>query len=130
MREDIDALLKSLNKTYLKSKKAADANFPLLSKHPKHGYLKTSLRQTATYDQIGIFSTDKRLPKPADNKTAGNTAGGFDYGVFDIGNLISNALHGKDIDEITAKERKIIYKRAEFDITDHLPIWYRQPLPK
>ena len=130
MREEIDAHLKGLNKTYLKSKKAADANFPLLSKHPKHGYLKTSLRQTATYDQIGIFSTDKRLPKPADNKTAGNTAGGFDYGVFDIGNLISNALHGKDIDEITAKERKIIYKRAEFDITDHLPIWYRQPLPK
>ncbi|ETN92063.1 Endonuclease/Exonuclease/phosphatase family protein [Gammaproteobacteria bacterium MOLA455] len=130
MREDIDSLLKSLNKTYLKSKKAADANFPLLSEHPKHGYLKTSLRQTATYDQIGIFSTDKRLPKPADNKIAGNTAGDFDYGVFDIGNLISNALQGKDIDEVTAKERKIIYKRAEFDITDHLPIWYRQPLPK
>ena len=130
MREDIDTLLKSLNKTYLKSKKAADANFPLLSEHPKHGYLKTSLRQTATYDQIGIFSTDKRLPKPDDNKTAGSTAGGFDYGVFDLGNLISHALHGKAIDEITTKERKTIYKKAEFDITDHLPIWYRQPLPK
>ena len=99
MREDIDTLLKSLNKTYLKSKKAADANFPLLSEHPKHGYLKTSLRQTATYDQIGIFSTDKRLPKPDDNKTAGSTAGGFDYGVFDLGNLISHALHSKAIDE-------------------------------
>ena len=82
MREDIDTLLKSLNKTYLKSKKAADANFPLLSKHQKHGYLKTSLRQTATYDQIGIFSTDDRLPKPEDNKTSGSTAGGFDYGVW------------------------------------------------
>ena len=130
MREDIDALLKSLNKTYLKSKKAADANFPLLSEHPKHGYLKTSLRQKATYDQIGIFSTDKRLPKPDDNKTAGSTAGGFDYGVFDLGNLISHALHSKAIDKITTKERKTIYKKAEFDITDHLPIWYRQPLPK
>ena len=130
MREDIDALLKSLNKTYLKSKKAADANFPLLSEHPKHGYLKTSLRQKATYDQIGIFSTDKRLPKPDDNKTAGNTAGGFDYGVFDLGNLISHAFHSKAIDKITTKERKTIYKKAEFDITDHLPIWYRQPLPK
>jgi endonuclease/exonuclease/phosphatase family metal-dependent hydrolase len=130
MREDIDALLKSLNKTYLKSKKAADANFPLLSEHPKQGYLKTSLRQKATYDQIGIFSTDNRLPKPHNNKTAGTTAGGFDYGVFDIGNLISNALHGKGINEITTKERKTIYKSAEFDITDHLPIWFRQPLPK
>ena len=130
MREDIDTLLKSLNKTYLKSKKAADANFPLLSEHPKHGYLKTSLRQKATYDQIGIFSTDKRLPKPDDNKTAGSTAGSFDYGVFDLGNLISHALHSKAIDKITTKERKTIYKKAEFDITDHLPIWYRQPLPK
>ena len=130
MREDIDTLLKSLNKTYLKSKKAADANFPLLSEHPKHGYLKTSLRQKATYDQIGIFSTDKRLPKPQDNKAAGSTAGGFDYNVFDLGNLISHALHGKSINEITTKERKTIYKKAEFDITDHLPIWYRQPLPK
>ena len=130
MREDIDALLKSLNKTYLKSKKAADANFPLLSEHPKHGYLKTSLRQKATYDQIGIFSTDKRLPKPDDNKIAGSTVGSFDYGVFDLGNLISHALHSKDINEITTKERKTIYKKAEFDITDHLPIWYRQPLPK
>ena len=129
MRKDIDAHLKGLNKTYLKSKKAADANFPLLSKHPKHGYLKTSLRQTATYDQIGIFSTDDRLPKPEDNKTAGNTSGGFDYGVFDLGNLISHALHSKDINEITTKERKTIYKKAEFDITDHLLIWYRQPLP-
>ena len=130
MREDIDTLLKSLNKTYLKSKKAADANFPLLSEHPKHGYLKTSLRQTATYDQIGIFSTDKRLPKPDDNKIAGSTVGSFDYGVFDLGNLISHAFHSKAIDKITTKERKIIYKKAEFDITDHLPIWYRQPLPK
>ena len=130
MREDIDALLKSLNKTYLKSKKAADANFPLLSEHPKHGYLKTSLRQKATYDQIGIFSTDKRLPKPDDNKIAGSTVGSFDYGVFDLGNLISHAFHSKAIDKITTKERKIIYKKAEFDITDHLPIWYRQPLPK
>ena len=130
MREDIDALLKSLNKTYLKSKKAADANFPLLSEHPKHGYLKTSLRQKATYDQIGIFSTDKRLPKPDDNKIAGSTVGSFDYGVFDLGNLISHAFHSKAIDKITTKERKTIYKKAEFDITDHLPIWYRQPLPK
>jgi len=130
MRTDIDTLLKSLNKTYLKSKKAADANFPLLSEHPKQGYLKTSLRQKATYDQIGIFSTDDRLPKPDDNKTAGTTAGGYDYGVFDIGNLISHALHGKAINEITTKERKTIYKKAEFDITDHLPIWFRQPLPK
>ena len=130
MREDIDTLLKSLNKTYLKSKKAADANFPLLSEHPKHGYLKTSLRQKATYDQIGIFSTDKRLPKPDDNKIAGSTVGSFDYGVFDLGNLISHAFHSKAIDKITTKERKTIYKKAEFDITDHLPIWYRQPLPK
>ena len=130
MRKNIDAFLKGLNKSVLKSKKAADANFPLLSKHPKLGIIKTALRQKQTYDQIGIFSNDPRLPTPDDNDIAGSTAGGYDYGVFNIANLVSNALHGKDIAQVTAKQQKAIYKKAEFDISDHMPIWMRLKLPK
>ena len=130
MREDIDAFLKGLNKSVLKSKKAADANFPLLSEHPKLGIIKTALRQKQTYDQIGIFSNDPRLPTPDDNDIAGSTAGGYNYGVFNIANLVSNALHGKDIAQITEKQQKAIYKKAEFDISDHMPIWMRLKLPK
>ena len=130
MREDIDGFLKGLNKSVLKSKKAADANFPLLSEHPKLGIIKTALRQKQTYDQIGIFSNDPRLPTPDDNDIAGSTAGGYDYGVFNIANLVSNALHGKDIDQVTAKQQKAIYKKAEYDISDHMPIWMRLKLPE
>lgn len=130
MRDDIDGFLMGLNKSVLKSKKAADANFPLLSSHPKLGIIKTALRQKQTYDQIGIFSNDPRLPKPEDNETAGAEAGGYDYGVFNIANLIAQALHGKNIDEVTASQRKVIFKKAEFDITDHMPIWMRLKLPE
>jgi hypothetical protein len=130
MQEDIDAYLKGLNKSALKSKKAAVANFPILTAHPVHGILKTALRQENTYDQIGIFSNDPRLPTPKDNETAGNTVGGYDYGVFNIANLIANALHGKDIDQVTSKQRKALYKKAEYDISDHMPIWMRLGLPE
>jgi len=126
MRQDIDAFLKGLNKTILKSKKAASANFPLLSAHPEYGIIKTALRQKATYDQIGFFSNDPRLPSPKDNSTAGtHGANGYDYGVFNIANLIANALHGKNIDQISVAQKKAIYKKAEFDISDHMPVWVR-----
>ncbi|MEN8170595.1 MAG: endonuclease/exonuclease/phosphatase, partial [Pseudomonadota bacterium] len=130
MREDIDTFLKGLNKSVLKSKKSANANFPLLSEHPVHGVLKTALRQKQTYDQIGFFSNDSRLPKADDNDTSGSTVGGYDYGVFNIANLIANALHGKDIDQVTSIQRKAIYKKAEFDISDHMPVWVRLKLPE
>ena len=129
MKQNIETLLKSLNKTVLKSKKAAAANFPLLSEHPKHGILKTALRQKATYDQIGIFSNDPRLPKVSDNANAGATENGYDYGVFNMANLIANALHGKDIGELSKPQKKALYKKAEFDISDHMPIWMRLKRP-
>lgn len=129
MRDDIDEFLKGLNKTVLKSKKAADANFPMLTPHSDHGILTTALRQKQTYDQIGFFSNDPRLPKPTDNNTAGSSANGYDYGVFNIANLIANALHGSDVDQITPAQRKAIYKKAEFDVSDHMPAWVRLEIP-
>lgn len=129
MRQEIDDFLKGLNKSVLKSKKAAKVNFPLLSSHPDHGILRTALRQEQTYDQIGIFSNDPRLPKSADNEQAGATVGGYDYGVFNLANMIANALHGNDIDQITSAQRKAIFKNAEHDITDHMPAWIRLSLP-
>jgi len=129
MAVDIASFIKNLNQTVLKSKKAASANFPMLSEHPQHGYLKTALRQKATYDQIGLFTNDSRLPKSQDNQTAASTADGFNYGVFNIANLIGQALHGKNIEELTTTQRKAIFKKAEFDISDHMPIWMRLKKP-
>ncbi len=129
MREEVDAFLKSLNSTILKSRKSASANFPLLTPHPQKGNLVTALRQKQTYDQIGLFSNDPRLPKPDDNKTAGQIPGAYDYGVFNIANLIANALHQKNIGAITLKQKKEIYKKAEYDISDHMPAWFRLKIP-
>ena len=139
MRIEIDSFLKGLNKSVLKSKKAATANFPLLSPHPSidpdtdsdSGFLKSALRQKETYDQIAIFSHDKRLPDPPENSKAGESANGFDYGVFNIGNLLANSLHGESkITKLTKSKQKAIYKKAEFDISDHMPAWIRLPIPR
>lgn len=131
MREEIDAEIKRLNKTALKSKKAAIANFPMLSPHPIQGILRTALRQEQTYDQIGLFNRDKRLPTPDDNSKAGDREkpDSYDYGVFNVADLIANALNGKPIGQLTEVDQKAIYKRAEFDISDHMPAWIRLPLP-
>jgi len=129
MRDDIDAFIKGLNKKFLRSKKAATANFPLLSPHPNRGVLRTALRQANTYDQIGLFARDERLPIPDENKDAGSELDGYDYGVFNIANLIAQALNGSDINDLTKSQQKSIYKKAEFDISDHMPAWIRLPQP-
>lgn len=129
MRDRIDAQIKDLNKKFLKSKKAAKANFPMLTPHPETGVLRTALRQKQTYDQIGLFARDTRLPTVDDNRTAGSVPDGYDYGVFNIADLIAQALHGKDVLALSAKERKAIYAKAEFDISDHMPVWMRLTVP-
>lgn len=129
MRDVIDERIKKLNKNVLKSKKAAVANFPLLTPHPQHGVLRTALRQKETYDQIGIFCHDKCLPNPEHNKTAGQQADEFDYGVFNMAQLIAHALHGQDLSSLTKSQLKAIYKKAEFDISDHMPAWIRLKNP-
>ncbi len=129
-REEIDARLKKLNRTVLKSKRAAKVNFPLLTPHPQQGELKTNLRQDETYDQIALFSHDKRLPDAEANRQAGkNGVNGYDYGVFQITELIAQALHGKPFGELKSVQRKLIIKKAQFDISDHMPAWIRLPIP-
>lgn len=131
IREEIDAQLKALNKTKLKSKKAAQANFPLLSEHPQHGALKTSLRNKQTYDQIAIFAHDERLPRPEDNAQAGQQgADGYDYGVFNISELIAHALFAKSYRDLDYTQRKHIIDCAQHDLSDHMPAWIRLPIPE
>jgi endonuclease/exonuclease/phosphatase family metal-dependent hydrolase len=129
MRNEIDARIKTLNKTVLKSKKAATANFPILTPHPTNGVIRTALRQKQTYDQIGLFSHDKRLPVPDDNATAGTKSDGYDYGVFNLADLIAKALYQKSITDITKQQQTAIFKKAEFDISDHMPVWMRLEKP-
>lgn len=129
-RDKIDARLKKLNTTKLKSKKAAKVNFPLLTKHPTRGALKTSARLEDTYDQIGIFAHDKRLPTVESNWDAGKSGqDGYDYGVFDFSSLLAKALFGKTFNTLSKAETDYIFTRAKQEISDHMPAWIRLPIP-
>lgn len=128
-REAIDAFLMSINKRKLKSKKAAKVNFPLLTPHPKHGELRTSILQKDAYDQIALFTHDDRLPTYKANAIAGSTADAYDYGVFNFTDLFAQALFDKPYGSLPTSDQRYIIKRSEYDVSDHMPTWIRLPIP-
>ncbi len=129
-RNEIDDQLKKLNTEKLRSSKAAKANFPLLTPHPKWGELRTNARLEETYDQIGLFIHDNRLPVSDNNYTAGQTGDdNFNYGVFNFTELISEALYKKKYNNLTKTQKQYIIKCSQWEISDHMPAWIRLPIP-
>ena len=130
-RKKIEDEIKLLNTTTLRSKKTSTVNFPFISKHPNHdAVFRSTARLTQTYDQIGFFSHDPRLPDPEANKTAGTRVDAFDYGVFNFSDLFAQAIHGIPYVELTDTQKKAFVKKYEHDVSDHLPIWVRLPRPE
>lgn len=135
-RPRILKLIKDLNR---KGGKDVNVYFPFLNAHPKRpnqqlmvqqsGILKSTARMTETFDQIGIFSRDPRLKK-FNNKDAGKHACGPDFGVFDFANLFSEALLNKQFNKLSKPVAAEFVKRFEHKVSDHMPIWYRIPLPR
>ena len=127
-------------------------SFPFIFPHPRlrqepptdpDGLLRSNVRLTQTYDQIGVFSLDKRIGgrlatspdghSPAEQWAA--SEGAPDYGCFDFANLFSRALSkGKNLGELAAAEgkgaRRALIGRFEHKVSDHMPIWIRIPLPR
>ncbi len=136
-RDRIEAELKALNGGELSGRGRATVYFPFLDVHPtrlhiqpkERAVFRSTARRTETYDQIAVFSHDKRLPRPKDKATAGSTPGGFDYGVFNFSDLFAEALHGKPLLDLKASQRKVLIEKFEHDVSDHMPIWTRLPLP-
>lgn len=134
-RGRILALIDELNR---KGGKEVNVYFPLLQPHPQHPNqqlmgrdgrpLQTNARLTETFDQIGIFSRDERL-KRLTNEKAGRSPRGPDFGVFDFVNLFSEALHGEPFSGLSDRRRSALIKRFEHDVSDHMPLWFRIPLP-
>ena len=131
----IKKLIDDLNR---KGGKKVNVYFPFLSPHPQRSgqqlmgsdgrVLQTNARLTETFDQIGFFSRDKRL-KRLKNEDAGETERGPDFGVFDFVNLFSEALHDKPFEKLTREQQLALIKRFEHKVSDHMPLWYRIPLP-
>ncbi len=131
-RQDVDDLIKSINGDQLSSRNAAKVNFPFLDAHPASptgDVFRTNARVSQTYDQIGLVVHDDRLPTHEANATAGATADGFDYGVVNFVDLFAQALHQRGHEHLTKRERNDLYRKFEHDLTDHMPIWIRLPVP-
>lgn len=130
---DIIIRLHQLNSTLLTGANAARANFPFLDVHPDQQTLfNTNARKNQTFDHIAFFidKKEKGLPTSEKNNTAGqNTLNGYDYGVFDYVELFSQAVHGKDFVSLTTTQRNDLLKRTKADVSDHMPIWVRIPIP-
>ena len=108
----------------------ANVNFPFLDVHPgRDDVFRTNARLTETFDQIGLFSRDPRLPSYTDNASMGAHPLGPDYGVFEFGDLFSQAILGSSFRELSARERRSLVPRFEHKVSDHLPLWVRLPLP-
>ncbi|MCH7903478.1 MAG: endonuclease/exonuclease/phosphatase [Armatimonadetes bacterium] len=134
-RRRIIELIDELNR---KGGREVNVYFPFLHSHPRREgqqfmgsdgrLLRTNARLKETFDQIGFFSRDERL-KQLKNEEAGSTERGQDYGVFDFVNLFSEALKGKPFEQLSEADQKAFVKRFEHKVSDHMPIWFRIPLP-
>lgn len=131
-RKVVRRLLASLNRTegLETDPDKAVMNFPFIDPHPgQEDVFKTAARMKDTYDQIAFIFLDPRFPDYKQNRVAGETLDGFDYGVFNTINLFSQALKGANYEDLPADEQKELISHSEFDVTDHMPIWVRLPMP-
>jgi hypothetical protein len=104
--------------------------FPFLEVHPQRSEVfKTNARMSETFDQLGFFTQDPRLPRAAAHAAMGQGPRGPDYGVFDFPRLFADALGVGSIQAMDAKAKAEFYARFEFEVSDHLPLWLRIPLP-
>ena len=125
-RARIEEQIKSFNADLVD----ANVNFPFLDVHPdRDEVFRTNARIRETFDQIGLFSRDERLPDFTVNATMGTDPQGPDYGVFEFSNLFSEALLGRPYRDLSESEARAFVDRFDDKVSDHLPIWIRLPLP-
>jgi hypothetical protein len=111
--------------------KAANVYFPFLEKHPIHQKtFRTNARMSETFDQVGIFSRDRRLPSLAQQPLMGSQPSGLDYGVVNFVELFRDALGLPSLSAMSKPELKDFYAKFEHEVSDHMPIWVRLPLPE
>jgi len=124
-RRAVEEFLTSINERDVTG--PAKINLPFLDAHPtmNEQVFRTNARKNQTYDQIGLIARDKRLPPPHKNDEAGQLGvNGYDFGMFDFVQLFLDA-----VPEATKANGKPDYRLFEYDVSDHMPIWFRLPKP-
>lgn len=129
-RDFLISMLKGLNRGSLEGTEMA-INFPFFDVHPEQdAVFRTNARLDQTFDQIALLSHDPRLPRPSLNDQAGQLGdNGYDFGVFNFVDLFRTALGEPHPDTLDADARKAFFSRFEHDVSDHMPIWIRLPIP-
>ena len=123
--EDKKRLEKDIKALNTVTEKGVSVNFPFLDIHPNESEIfRTNARMSQTYDQIGLFSRDSRLPTYKDNETLmGKNPTGPDYCVFNFVQLFSEAL------KVPKSQQGNLIERFHHKVSDHMPLWLRLPLP-
>jgi len=103
------------------SRDAARVNFPFLDTPPGREPIRSNSRENETFDHIAWFSNDDRFPRGRHNGLAGHD--GFDYGMFNFLKLFREAGPG------LLPNGKPAFGKFEHDVSDHMPIWVRLPVP-
>ena len=133
-RSDTDRYIKELASSISsgKRKNRVDIYFPFITPYPSAGERKT-LRSNAklsqTYDQIGFFTVDKRLPKSENRNVLGRPGSLEDYGVFNFTNLFAKAIINKPCDSLPRRKKDALIRRFHNTVSDHMPIWVRLKMP-
>lgn len=143
-REDLKEIVTEFRKIRRRGKGSKlYVSFPFIFPHPRPpethpagDVYRTNIRLSQTYDQIGLFSQDDQVGKYLETTYTGHgeaTRWGEptypDYGVFNFSDLFSVALKGKPLRELSKSDQSAFTKRFEHKVSDHMPIWYRVPLP-
>lgn len=129
-RERITRHIKTFNVQLKTTDSRANVYFPFLDPHPVHNQLfRTNARLKETFDHLGFFSHDQRLPQAAHREILGTQERGPDYGMVNFVQLFNDALNGKPLHTLTSTEKKAFYRKFEYEVSDHMPIWVRLPLP-
>lgn len=130
---DIVKLLIELNSNLLSGQSAARVNFPFLNVHPdQYSLFNTNARRSEAFDHVAFFidKDETGLPKDTQNQQAGQIGpNDYDYGVFDYSDLFAQAIYGKSFLQLNKTQIKSIYSKSKADVSDHMPIWVRIPVP-
>ncbi|MDA0865695.1 MAG: hypothetical protein O2890_04640, partial [Cyanobacteria bacterium] len=82
-----------------------------------------------TFDQIGFFNHDPRLPSRAHHETMGTHSRGPEYGIVNFVQLFQEALDYPPVEEMSGAQKQVFFRKFEYEVSDHLPLWVRIPLP-
>ncbi|NQV15008.1 endonuclease/exonuclease/phosphatase [bacterium] len=130
-RKTVDDWIKDVSKDVSDKSKDADIYLPFITPHPTppHELIRSNVKLSQTYDQIGFFTTDPKFPRAVNRHQLGGNTSLLDYGVFNFTELFAQAILKQSYDSLNKKQKEALINRFQHTVSDHLPIWTRLKIP-